>query len=93
MTIKMKIPGFLRDDLKFFVENRLEKNRLLYETLWEPKELCESVNRRFHELGKMPGLLEKEKVEVERLLYWAWKQYCSFYSTGMEYDICLKMFK
>ena len=32
-------------------------------TVWEPKELCESVNRRFHELGKMPGLLEKEKVE------------------------------
>lgn len=93
MTIKMKTPAFLRDDLVFFVGHRLEKGKLLHETMWEPKELCESVNRRFHELGKMPGLLEKEKVEVERLVYWAWKQYCSFYSTGMEYDTCLKMFK
>ena len=93
MTIKMKIPGFLRDDLKFFVENRLEKNRLLYETLWEPKELCERVNRRFRELGKLAGLMEKEKAEVERLVYRAWKQYCAFYSTGLEYGIRLKMFR
>ena len=93
MTIKMKTPAFLRDDLKFFVENRLEKNRLLYETLWEPKYFCKETNRRFMELGEMAGLTEKEKAEVERLVYRAWKQYCSFYSTGMEYDTCLKMFK
>lgn len=93
MTIKMKVPDFLRDDLMFFVENRLEKGRLLYETLWESKELCEVTNRRFNDLGKPAGLTEKEKAEVERLVYRAWKQYCAFYSTGMEYDICLKMFR
>lgn len=93
MTIKLKVPDFLRDDLVFFVENRLKKNRILYETMWEPKKLCEVTNRRFQELGKMAGLMEKEKAEVERLVYRAWKQYCSFYSTGIGYGICLKMFR
>ena len=93
MTIKLKVPDFLRDDLVFFVEHRLEKNRILYKTLWESKELCEVTNRRFQELGKLTELTEKEKTEVEGLVYRAWKQYCSFYSTGIGYGICLKMFR
>lgn len=93
MMIKLKVPDFLRDDRVFFVENRLEKGRLLHETLWEPKGLCESANRRFRELGRMAGLMEKEKAEVERLVYRAWKQYRAFYNTGLEYDIRLKMFR
>lgn len=30
MMIKLKVPDFLRDDRVFFVENRLEKGRILH---------------------------------------------------------------
>lgn len=92
MTIKMKVPEFLRDELVFFVENRLEKGFLLYPMAWEPKEISDKVNRRFNELSKAIGHTDKEKAEVERLVRRAWKQYCSLYQTEMVYDICLKKF-
>lgn len=92
MTIKMKVPDFLRDELVYFVENRLEKGFLLYPMAWEPKELSDKANRRFNELSEAIGLTEKEKAEVERLVRKAWKQYCSLYLSGTIYDICLKKF-
>lgn len=92
MTIKMKVPEFLRDELVFFVRHRLERGVLLYPNAWEPCEISEKANRRFSELSKMIGLTEKEQREVELLVRRAWKEYCSLYQTGLVYALCVKTF-
>lgn len=92
MTIKMKVPEFLRDELVYFVENRLEKGILLYPMAWEPKSIAGGINYRFTELSRKIALTEKEKAEIEHLVFIAWKQYCSLYQRKIVYKICLKKF-
>lgn len=93
MKIKIKAPDFLREEAIFFVEQRLERGRVLYTLPWESSSQVKRMNKRFRELTRKTRMTEEEKRELIQIVRKGWKQYVTLYHIGITYAMCLKFFQ
>lgn len=92
MKVKMKVPGFLREEVEFYMRQRMDYGVLLYTLAWGCKEETDRFNRRFRELSDKTRMTEEEKQELCLMIQKGWKQYVQLYHTGITYKMCIKYF-
>ncbi|MCC2253573.1 hypothetical protein LKD70_03825 [Ruminococcus sp. CLA-AA-H200] len=82
MTLKLTAKEFLKQELEFFVDYRLEKGKLLYTLSGENKKETHQVNARFMYLSQKAELNRKEEDEICLLVKKGWLQYVRLYMEG-----------